>query len=82
MTCIFYNIFAVPSLRRRFRHNIHLQLRILRRDIGRFQAEFFADGAAALGDGAGFVEGDFAVAALAAEAAVAADDELLGGEVR
>ena len=56
-----------------------LQHRVGGGHVVRRQAEFAADDVAALRDGARLVERDLAVAALAAEAAVARDDQLLGG---
>src|SRR5690606_15533967 len=72
---------AHVSFSRRFRHNVHLQLRIGRGDVARLEAEFLADDVAALGDGGGLVEGDLAVAALPAESAVAPAAELVRVDV-
>src|SRR5262245_20283434 len=48
-------------------------------DVGFGEAELAAYDVAALGDGAGLVEGDLAIAALTSESAIAGHDELLGG---
>src|SRR6185437_3666755 len=61
--------------------DIELQLRVGCGHVSRFETELFAHDIAALSDGAGLVESDFARAALAAEAAVARDDELVGRDV-
>src|SRR5215470_5878284 len=52
-------------------NNINLEYGIGCREISRGEAQFASHNVAALSDGAGFVEGNFAVASLAAEAAVA-----------
>src|SRR5215467_3703632 len=52
-------------------NNINLENRIGCRDVGGGQAQFAPHDVAALSDGAGLIEGNLAVAALASEAAVA-----------
>src|SRR5439155_27381306 len=59
------------------RHDVGLQHRVGRRDVGDVEAELFTNDVAPLRDRRGFVEGDLAIAALTAEAAVAGDDQLL-----
>src|SRR5437016_10725741 len=63
------------------RHYILLQLRIRGRDIGRGQSQLAAHDVAALGDGAGLVKSDIAVAPLPAEATIAGQNQTLGGNV-
>src|ERR671924_795103 len=58
--------------------NVDLQHWVGCRNITGRQSQFAPHDIAALSDGAGFVEGDFAVAALAPETAVAGDDQTLG----
>ena len=62
-------------------HDIDLQLGIGRGHRCFRQTQLAADDVAALGDGAGFVERDLAIAALAAEPAVAGHDQALGRDV-
>src|SRR5262245_43496482 len=64
------------------RHDVGLQQRIGRRYDRGGQAELAADDVGALSDRRGLEKGDVAVAALAAEAAVARENQLLGADVR
>src|SRR5437762_2237023 len=62
-------------------HDVGLQRRVGGRDVRDVEAELFANDVAPLRDRRGFVEGDLAIAALTAEAAVAGDDQLLRRDV-
>src|SRR4051812_4823532 len=61
-------------------HDVNLKHRIGGGNVSLRHAEFATHDVAALGDCAGLIERDLAIAALAPKAAVARDDELLGGD--